>query len=1152
MANYATLKATIAAAIRENGNNEITGNLLQQQLLAMVNSLGVGYQYAGIATPATNPGTPDQNVFYLASTAGTYTNFGGLVLADSEIAILKYNGAWSKDSTGAASLEMVNQLGQYNNVKLKEISPLMEDIYTSESGNYLDVKHVATGIYLDARTNGTPTANAKGVISRFIYVAGVSQVTLSGYVSSAYLGILFLSKPVLDVQYRTNFAQLTNTSRTISVPSGSKYAVVCLVEPDYDANYDYSGVKMSFSNAATTDTYQPLYLGRAGYEYLFNKVIVTEEDLGPLDQKIDSHDDIFTESVALTAGVAATIPKIGIIAKKGERISFIINDDNNIFSEYNFYIFKDGSETHTNIGAHFRPNVKYTYTLTDDIHAVDGYILATDVIGSGTIKLDVFSATTTEIKELDLRTQEIENLFYELRETALKNIGSNIQTDEQIILSTPIGKGSRFAFKLDSGNTGFTHYLLYAKYDGEQNFVLIRYFSVDTINEIVAEKDIVAIQIYMDSPSLYAGVLTLSVYHLPIKNINALYEKENKLGDITIIRSGEIIKTIVAIGQTGIITPAIPVDIKKDEQITFRFNDESGITSGGGFYFYVTYKGASSHTNLGLFQYNADNTLTFTDDIISVEAYAPTLTGKGNLTFILSCEEITLRDELNAINKELENYVEQQNVIKRYLPFTICMKQIPYFVADSRLFQFACNLLFFTDSHTDETFFDGVDLKNVKYVVEFANGLKNNVHDVSEQFVNAKVFDAVINAGDVISSGYKVTPEHDAALALPFFNEIKNLDVPFIIAKGNHDTLITDTAWASMYGDWAQQKFGLVRQTKQNTHKSTWAYYDIESKKIRVIAIDVTDIDLSVLGPDGYPLYNGGNSWYIAQEQMNWLVNTALNFDSKADSDWGVVCVLHQSKQIMWNNEWYAGSRLYNIPSAIEKFFEVCKAFNNQGTYNDTYTFPTDTFYNLAINADFTRYASTKKWKQYSYTQNSGSAGSGKYAYFIKKDSGLTIKMEDSSNHLTQYHVYVWYEGASDYTHIQVCQPNQEYTIPLTDNIVGVQVYANATDITGNVNATFNILENKPHIVCWLNGHEHSDKQMTIDGINIIWTICSAAWTAYSDQRVLRSVGTPTQNAFDCMSIDTINRKIRMIRFGAGVDCFGVGGDRFIPDGLSY
>lgn len=119
MANYATLKAAIVAAIRENGNKEITGNLLQQQLLAMVNSLGVGYQYAGIATPETDPGTPDQNVFYLASTAGTYTNFGNIVLADGEIAILKYNGTWAKDSTGAASLERVNQLDQETNGKIE-------------------------------------------------------------------------------------------------------------------------------------------------------------------------------------------------------------------------------------------------------------------------------------------------------------------------------------------------------------------------------------------------------------------------------------------------------------------------------------------------------------------------------------------------------------------------------------------------------------------------------------------------------------------------------------------------------------------------------------------------------------------------------------------------------------------------------------------------------------------------------------------------------------------------------------------------------------------------------------------------------------------------------------------------------------------------
>ena len=98
MANYAILKAAIAAAIKQNGNNEITGNLLQQHLLAMINSLGAGYQYMGIATPSTNPGTPDQNVFYIAIKRGTYTNFDSVIVEN--VSILAYNGTWHKMETG--------------------------------------------------------------------------------------------------------------------------------------------------------------------------------------------------------------------------------------------------------------------------------------------------------------------------------------------------------------------------------------------------------------------------------------------------------------------------------------------------------------------------------------------------------------------------------------------------------------------------------------------------------------------------------------------------------------------------------------------------------------------------------------------------------------------------------------------------------------------------------------------------------------------------------------------------------------------------------------------------------------------------------------------------------------------------------------------
>lgn len=112
MANYANLKATINANIKANGAEEITGPILNNVLNAAVNALGAGWQYMGVATPATSPGTPDANVFYIASTAGTYTNFGGLVVAEGEVAILKWNGSWAKEVTGAATAAQVTQLGQ--------------------------------------------------------------------------------------------------------------------------------------------------------------------------------------------------------------------------------------------------------------------------------------------------------------------------------------------------------------------------------------------------------------------------------------------------------------------------------------------------------------------------------------------------------------------------------------------------------------------------------------------------------------------------------------------------------------------------------------------------------------------------------------------------------------------------------------------------------------------------------------------------------------------------------------------------------------------------------------------------------------------------------------------------------------------------------
>lgn len=132
MANYANLLAQITANIYSNNNQDITGDGLQAQLNAMVASLGAGYQFMGVAHPADTPsGYADLRAFWLAGEAGTYTNFGGLVLADGEVAVIKYDGnGWSKSVTGAASAAQVDELVQ----EVTDIPFPRESTYINTSG----------------------------------------------------------------------------------------------------------------------------------------------------------------------------------------------------------------------------------------------------------------------------------------------------------------------------------------------------------------------------------------------------------------------------------------------------------------------------------------------------------------------------------------------------------------------------------------------------------------------------------------------------------------------------------------------------------------------------------------------------------------------------------------------------------------------------------------------------------------------------------------------------------------------------------------------------------------------------------------------------------------------------------------------------------
>lgn len=113
MGNYEQLKEAIKAVIKTNGKQEITGQVMQDTLLAITSSFGQGALFAGIATPETNPLTPDQNVFYLAAQSGVYPNFNGLIVVNGEIVVFSLsNGQWTKQILslgGGGSVTIINE-----------------------------------------------------------------------------------------------------------------------------------------------------------------------------------------------------------------------------------------------------------------------------------------------------------------------------------------------------------------------------------------------------------------------------------------------------------------------------------------------------------------------------------------------------------------------------------------------------------------------------------------------------------------------------------------------------------------------------------------------------------------------------------------------------------------------------------------------------------------------------------------------------------------------------------------------------------------------------------------------------------------------------------------------------------------------------------
>ena len=353
------------------------------------------------------------------------------------------------------------------------------------------------------------------------------------------------------------------------------------------------------------------------------------------------------------------------------------------------------------------------------------------------------------------------------------------------------------------------------------------------------------------------------------------------------------------------------------------------------------------------------------------------------------------------------------------------------------------NIAFMTDSHLDLGD-KKASVMNVIDAIDFCNKVKVPIA-------------AIIQGGDLITSIQSNKERHIAELQ-KYFDMGWQANMPLLYTKGNHDLntirvspdkALSDKDWGEVWYNRAETEYHIVRNTKSNGEKSGYYYYDLNDWKIRIISLDCFDVDVSKTDENGDILYWGGTSFYIADEQFNWVVNIALNFDDKSEKDWGVIVFTHLYRPSDTN-----GSMVSPVFDSIyPKLNRMFHAFNSQSTFTEEYVFPENHFYDLSVKADWTRYSNQSE---------------------------------------------------------------------------------------------------KPYLICVLSGHVHTDAYYQLNGINQIITANQFCGDTASDLRINRVAGTRTQNLFDIINLDLVQRRIRIIRYGAGANCYGEGGDRFLPDGISF
>lgn len=240
MGNYKQLKQAVADVIKTNGNQEITGAILQNALLSIISTVGSNATFAGIATPDTNPGTPDQNIFYLAAQPGIYSNFGGVELTNQVILFANKNGNWVKQNTGIAIFAKVIEVEAKNNNLTLLDGYNNNDIQVIENFQYLRIKKNIDISDLRVATVYNDASIPKRVIIKYSNGANWKHMNMtSNYYSDDDIELYYnWDKHTNNINYTTGLIGILESSKNISI-NNSLFELS--IKPYFSFNGDYFG-----------------------------------------------------------------------------------------------------------------------------------------------------------------------------------------------------------------------------------------------------------------------------------------------------------------------------------------------------------------------------------------------------------------------------------------------------------------------------------------------------------------------------------------------------------------------------------------------------------------------------------------------------------------------------------------------------------------------------------------------------------------------------------------------------------------------------------------------------------------------------------------------------------------------------------------------